>query len=108
MSETGSFETLCSVFLTNLASFHQPRLVPDAVWTTPSVAATVSHLLGLPASSTVIMTIYRPSPLAPDVYVMRLCYDEAEMSYITGSRLLSLPLWLKEKKIPTNNNHMDV
>lgn len=60
-----------------------------------SVAATVSHLPGLLASSSVIMTIYRPSPLVPDVFVPRFCYDEAQMSCVTHIWLLIPLLWLK-------------
>lgn len=98
--------SVCSVLLTSLASLHQPLLGPDSVansvyaealGASVSVAATVSHLLGLPASSSVIMTIYRPSPLVPDVFVLHFCYDEAQMSYITRMWLLSTPLWFKEK-----------
>lgn len=48
-----------------------------------SVAAIVSHLLGLPLSSSVIMSIYRLPPLVPDVFVPRSIYDQAEMSCIT-------------------------
>lgn len=61
------------------------------------MAATASHLLGLLVSSSVIMTIYRPTPLVPDVFVLHFCYDEAQMSYITSLWLLSPPLWSKEK-----------
>lgn len=60
-----------------------------------SVAATVSHLPGLLASSSVIMTIYRPSPLVPDIFVPHFCYDEAQMSRVTHIWLLIPLLWLK-------------
>lgn len=52
-------------------------LYVEALGASVSVAAAVSHLLGLLVSSSVIMTIYRPSPLVPDVFVLHLCYDEA-------------------------------
>lgn len=67
-------------------------LYAEALGASVSVAATVSHLLGLPVSSSVIMTIYRPSALVPDVFVLHLCYDEAQMSYITCIWMLSPPL----------------
>lgn len=52
-------------------------LQAEALGASVSVAATASHLPGLPVSSSVIMTIYRPTPLVPDVFVLHFCYDEA-------------------------------
>lgn len=67
---------MCFVLRTSLASLADTLHV-KALGATVSVAAAVSHLLGLPISSSVIMTIYRPTPLVPDVFVLHLCYDKA-------------------------------
>ena len=68
---------VCSLLRTCVAFLHQPLLGQSVVDTlhvaalgaSVSVAATVSHLMGLPVSSSAIMTKYRPSPLVPDVSV---------------------------------------
>lgn len=90
----------CLLASATVASRHSEAntLCAEALGALVSVAATVSHLLGLPASSSVIMPIYRPTPLVPDVFVLHFCYDEAQMSHITRIWLLNPPLWLKEKR----------
>lgn len=103
-------DQLCILASASVGSRHggtANTLHAEARGASVSVAATVSHLPGLLASSSVIMTIYRPSPLVPDVFVPHFCYDETQMSCVTHIWLL-VPFVMVKERGKRNMKHLNV